>query len=192
MTITRELDPRIAKTLDSLVRSVSEYEEQPTVQSAQYLMIESRVLFTSTMDFWAWTDGGISPGAIDQIRRALNNCASALKFTQPVDAAISGSFDYVILDVVRRCEAFDVFVSNDRVAINEFMAHRRLPGKATLAEFGPSHYEWLAEDPDRIRRMRPDEFEELVADRFHAMGLGVKLVGPTKVVTLQPSEIGLG
>lgn len=48
-----------------------------------------------------------------------------------------------------------------------------------LIRFTPILYSRLLADPTELCCLTPAQFEELVADRLHAMGLGVKLVGNT-------------
>ena len=51
------------------------------------------------------------------------------------------------------------------------------PCGVRLAFLSDEHYRWLLEDPSRLFSLSYGEFEELVADRLHAMGYEVKLVG---------------
>ncbi|MBV9306187.1 MAG: restriction endonuclease [Acidobacteriaceae bacterium] len=47
----------------------------------------------------------------------------------------------------------------------------------TLTQFSDAALQWFDEEPERLKLLSPEQFQNLIADRLEQMGLGVQLVG---------------
>jgi hypothetical protein len=57
---------------------------------------------------------------------------------------------------------------------------RDVPEKQVeVVNINPIMLQWLREDPERISKLSPSKFEDLVLDRLHRMGFGAQKVGNT-------------
>ena len=62
----------------------------------------------------------------------------------------------------------------------------------TLTQFSDAALQWFDEEPERLKLLSPEQFQNLIADRLEQMGLGVQLSRSAKVLQqiLKPEARG--
>lgn len=64
-------------------------------------------------------------------------------------------------------------------ALRAELRPRDLTARIEVIDISPQVLQWLQTDPERVRELPPDKFEDLIANRLRAMNLRVEQVGTT-------------
>jgi hypothetical protein len=169
------------QAIRELVEKTAAARERPDLKAARTVHAAALRAHAFVLEeiYWSETDDF---AVADIFSFRLRDALEVVRHVASDDAFNGRALEEAEHAISFRCEFMERIVEYGLSSARELLSlsQPRVPQQVELAILSAEHYQWLLDDPTRIKMLTDSQFEILVADRLSAMGMDVQVVGDTR------------